>query len=93
MTIRTDIGGGQTHLAGSSESYQDNLDLDVLIVGAGFSGVYLLHRLRDELGLKCKIWEAGKGLGGIWHWNIYPGARVDTPVPCYEYSLPSIWKV
>jgi UDP-galactopyranose mutase len=80
-------------VAGSSDSYEDNLDVDVLIVGAGFAGVYLLHRLRDELGLKVKVYEAGKDLGGIWHWNCYPGARVDTPIPCYEYSLPAIWKV
>lgn len=80
-------------MAGSGDSYEDNLNVDVLIVGAGFAGVYLLHRLRDELGLKVKVYEAGKDLGGIWHWNCYPGARVDTPVPCYEYSLPAIWKV
>lgn len=93
MTIRTDISETKPHVAGSSDSYQDNLDVDVLIVGAGFAGVYLLHRLRDELGLKVKVYEAGKDLGGIWYWNCYPGARVDTPIPCYEYSLPSIWKV
>ena len=80
-------------MAGSGDSYEDNLDVDVLIVGAGFAGVYLLHRLRDELGMKVKVYEAGKDLGGIWYWNCYPGARVDTPIPCYEYSLSSIWKV
>lgn len=94
MPIRTDISAGEkAHVAGSSDSYQDNLDVDVLIVGAGFAGVYLLHRLRDELGMKVKVYEAGKDLGGIWYWNCYPGARVDTPIPCYEYSLPAIWKV
>lgn len=56
-----------------TDSYADPLETDVLIVGAGFGGVYLLHRLRDELGFKCKIFEAGKELGGIWHWNCYPG--------------------
>ncbi|GAM84112.1 hypothetical protein ANO11243_021040 [Dothideomycetidae sp. 11243] len=75
------------------DSHSDgSLDLDVVIVGAGFNGIYLLHRLRDGLGLKCKIFEAGTDLGGIWHWNCYPGARVDTEVPIYEYSLPQVWK-
>ena len=91
--LRTDISSEKPHLAGSSGSYEDNLDLDVLIVGAGFSGVYLLYRLRDELGLNVKIYEAGKDIAGIWHWNCYPGARVDTPIPCYEYSDPRLWKV
>ena len=75
MTIRTDISAhikeGTAHVAGSGDSYEDNLDVDVLIIGAGFAGVYLLHRLRDELGLKVKIYEAGKDLGGIWYWNCY----------------------
>src|SRR3712207_8147124 len=46
-----------------------------------------------SLGFKCKIYEAGKELGGIWHWNCYPGARVDTQIPIYEYSLPEVWEV
>ena len=95
MPLRTDISATKPRVANNtdSDSYQDNLDVDVLIVGAGFAGVYLLHRLRDELGLNVKVYEAGTQLGGIWHWNCYPGARVDTPIPCYEYSFPSIWKV
>ncbi len=75
------------------DNYADNLDVDVLIVGAGFGGAYLLHKLRDEHGLNAKIFEAGTDLGGIWHWNCYPGARVDTPVPIYEYSIEKVWKV
>ena len=43
------------------------LDLDAVVIGAGFSGVYLLHRLRQE-GFNAKIVEAGSGLGGTWHW-------------------------
>lgn len=39
-----------------------------------------------------QIFEAGSDLGGIWHWNCYPGARVDSPVPVYEYSIPEVWK-
>ena len=41
----------------------------------------MLHKLRDELGMTAKVFEAGKDLGGIWHWNCYPGARVDSDVP------------
>lgn len=75
-----------------NDSYVDNLETDVLIVGAGFGGIYLMHKLR-KLGFSCKIYEAGKELGGIWHWNCYPGARVDSQVPIYEYSMPEVWKV
>lgn len=91
--LRTNIGSANPRVAGNTDTYKDNLDCDVLIVGAGFAGVYLLHRLRDEQGLNVKIYEAAPELGGIWYWNCYPGARVDTPIPCYEYSLESIWKV
>ncbi|KAJ8091407.1 hypothetical protein PM082_015125 [Marasmius tenuissimus] len=52
-------------------------ELDILIVGAGFSGVYALHQLR-QLGCSVKLFEAGNRLGGIWHWNCYPGSRVDS---------------
>lgn len=97
--LRTDIGAaneeGKTPKPATqpNETYKDNLETDVLIVGAGFGGVYLMHKLRDELGMDCKIYEAGTELGGIWHWNCYPGARVDTPVPIYEYSIEKVWKV
>ncbi|KAF2473102.1 FAD/NAD(P)-binding domain-containing protein [Lindgomyces ingoldianus] len=91
VPFRTDIGTTNPHAVGSSDSYVDNLETDVLIVGAGFGGIYLMHKLR-QLGFKCKIYEAGKELGGIWHWNCYPGARVDTQVPIYEYSIPEVWK-
>ncbi len=57
---------------------------DVVVVGAGFSGVYAAHRLRD-LGLSFVVIEAGDGIGGTWHWNRYPGARCD--IPSIEYSF------
>lgn len=66
-------------------------ELDVLVVGAGFAGLYQLHRLRS-LGFSVRLFEAGSDLGGIWHWNCYPGARVDTHVPLYEYSLEELWR-
>jgi len=59
---------------------------DVVIVGAGFSGLYLLHKLRG-LGLTAKIFEAGDGVGGTWYWNRYPGARVDIESQEYSYSF------
>jgi cation diffusion facilitator CzcD-associated flavoprotein CzcO len=67
------------------------LELDALVVGAGFAGCYLLYRLRQE-GFSAKIIEAGTGLGGIWHWNSYPGARVDSQYPIYQFSLPEVYK-
>lgn len=93
MPLRTDISLETPGVSNNQNQYADNLETDVLIVGAGFGGVYLMHKLRDELGFDCKIYEAGKDLGGIWHWNCYPGARVDTQVPIYEYSIEKIWRV
>src|SRR6476619_4654758 len=52
--------------------------LDAVIIGAGFSGLYLLHQLRDQLGLSVQVLEAGAGVGGTWYWNRYPGARCDS---------------
>ncbi|MCC2655922.1 MAG: cyclohexanone monooxygenase [Panacagrimonas sp.] len=56
---------------------------DAIIVGAGFSGLYLLHRLRQQ-GLTVRAIERGGGVGGTWYWNRYPGARCD--VESMEYS-------
>lgn len=63
----------------------------MVIVGAGFSGLYALHRLRGD-GFAVRLVEASSGLGGVWQNNRYPGARVDSHVPNYEYSLPEVWK-
>jgi len=90
--FRTDIGATNEAADPNNENYAKELETDVLIVGAGFGGVYLMHKLRQQ-GFKCKIMEAGSNIGGIWHWNCYPGARVDSQVPIYEYSMPEIWKV
>lgn len=61
-------------------------DVDVLIVGAGFAGMYLLHRVR-RLGLGARVLEAGGGVGGTWYWNRYPGARCDVESMEYSYSF------
>ncbi|WP_029117892.1 NAD(P)/FAD-dependent oxidoreductase [Mycobacterium sp. URHB0044] len=59
---------------------------DVVIVGAGFSGLYMLHRAR-QLGLSARIFEVGSGVGGTWYWNRYPGARCDIESFDYQYSF------
>jgi len=59
---------------------------DVAIVGAGFAGLYLLHRCR-QLGLNARVWEAGAGVGGTWYWNRYPGARCDIESMQYSYQF------
>lgn len=66
-------------------------DLDVLVIGAGFSGLYQLYRLR-KLGFSVRIFEAAPNLGGVWYWNCYPGARCDTHGPLYQYSLDELWQ-
>ncbi len=58
---------------------------DAIIVGAGFSGLYQLHCLRDKLGLTAVVLEAGDGVGGTWYWNRYPGARCDSESHTYCY--------
>ncbi|MGH8676020.1 MAG: flavin-containing monooxygenase, partial [Burkholderiales bacterium] len=59
---------------------------DVLIIGAGLSGMYQLHCLR-QLGLAVRVFEAGDGVGGTWYWNRYPGARFDSESWTYGYSF------
>src|SRR5271156_1862197 len=66
-------------------------ELDVVIVGAGFAGIYLLDRLRS-MGLSVQVFEAGNGPGGVWYWNCYPGARVDSPGPMYQFSRDDLWR-
>lgn len=61
-------------------------DLDIVIVGAGFAGLYMLHKSR-ELGLRAKVIEAGAGPGGTWYWNRYPGARCDVESMQYSYQF------
>ena len=64
---------------------------DVIVVGAGFAGLYQLHRLR-QLGFSVRVFEAGAELGGVSYWNCYPGARVDSHVPLYEYAMEALWR-
>lgn len=61
-------------------------EVDAVIVGAGFSGMYMLHKLREQ-GLSAIVFEAGTDVGGTWYWNRYPGARVDVESLSYSYSF------
>ena len=75
---------------GSSERQSVEHDagkqFDVIVVGAGFAGMYLLHRLRG-MGLTARVYEAGDSVGGTWYWNRYPGARCDAESLAYSYSF------
>jgi cation diffusion facilitator CzcD-associated flavoprotein CzcO len=62
-------------------------DFDVIVIGAGFAGLYALYRMRDVLGLRVRVFEAGDGVGGTWYWNRYPGARCDSESYIYSYSF------
>jgi cyclohexanone monooxygenase len=70
---------GKAHAAGR-EAY------DVVVVGAGFAGMYMLHRLRGQ-GLSVRVFEQGGDVGGTWYWNRYPGARCDVESMQYSYSF------
>lgn len=63
-----------------------DLDYDVIVIGAGISGLYQLYRLR-QLALRVRVLEAGTGVGGTWYWNRYPGARFDSESYSYGYSF------
>jgi cyclohexanone monooxygenase len=65
---------------------QQDKTVDAVVVGAGFSGLYLILKLR-ELGLSFRAFEAGSGVGGTWYWNRYPGARCDVESMQYSYSF------
>ncbi|KAG8664188.1 hypothetical protein FPOAC2_14618 [Fusarium poae] len=86
----TDLADHSDSHASKTGPYTDNQELDVLVIGAGFAGVYMLKTLRER-GLKTVIFEAGNDLGGTWRWNCYPGAAVDSDVPEYEYSWPEVY--
>ena len=68
------------------EGGQHAASCDVVVVGAGFAGLYMLHRLRG-LGLSARCFEAGTGVGGTWYWNRYPGARCDVESLQYSFSF------
>ncbi len=63
---------------------ESNTDLDVIVIGAGFAGLYAIYKLR-EAGFTVRAYERGDGIGGTWYWNRYPGARVD--IQSVEYMF------
>ena len=69
-----------------TNTHEQKRTVDAVIVGAGFAGLYMLYRLRG-LGLSVRVFEAGKGVGGTWYWNRYPGARCDVESMDYSYSF------
>ena len=83
MVVATATSGRNTSKAAAAHTN----DVDALIVGAGFSGLYQLHTLRDKLGLDAMVLEAGEGVGGTWYWNRYPGARCDSESHSYCYTF------
>ncbi len=62
-------------------------EVDAVVIGAGFSGLYMLKKLRDDLGLTAQVFEAGEDVGGTWYWNRYPGARCDSEAYVYCFSF------
>jgi cyclohexanone monooxygenase len=72
--------------AGSGTEPPADPNVDLIIVGAGFAGLYMLHRARG-LGLRARVFEAGDGVGGTWYWNRYPGARCDVESLEYSYQF------
>ncbi|KAJ9611625.1 hypothetical protein H2200_004809 [Cladophialophora chaetospira] len=72
-------------------SISESLEYDTVLIGAGFGGYTMLPKLR-KLGLRVKIFERGSGSGGVWYWNQYPGARVDSDSPAYQFFDKEIWE-
>ncbi|MDA0353208.1 MAG: NAD(P)/FAD-dependent oxidoreductase [Chloroflexi bacterium] len=62
-------------------------EVDAVVVGAGFAGLYMSKKLRDDLGMSYRVFEAGDDVGGTWYWNRYPGARCDSEAYVYCFSF------
>ncbi|MDO9272642.1 MAG: NAD(P)/FAD-dependent oxidoreductase [Rugosibacter sp.] len=58
-----------------------------VVIGAGFTGLYALHRLRDQMGVSARVFDVAGDVGGTWYWNRYPGARCDIESIHYSYSF------
>jgi cation diffusion facilitator CzcD-associated flavoprotein CzcO len=68
-------------------SIDETREVDAVVIGAGFGGLYMNYRLRDQLGLSTQVFEAGSDVGGTWYWNRYPGARCDSESYMYCFSF------
>ncbi|MYZ46903.1 NAD(P)/FAD-dependent oxidoreductase [Rhizobiales bacterium L72] len=74
-------------MGGSRTSSGDRAcDFDVIVVGAGFAGLYMIHKLR-QMGMSVRAYEAADDVGGVWYWNRYPGARCDVESMQYSYGF------
>jgi cyclohexanone monooxygenase len=71
----------------TQDSHPAKTDYDAVVVGAGFGGLYMLHKLRNELGMKVRVFDKAGDVGGTWYWNRYPGALSDTESFVYCYSF------
>ncbi len=67
-----------------SDVQEKQQDFDAIVIGAGFSGLYAIYRLRGR-GLNVRALEMGENVGGTWYWNRYPGARTDSTTNVYQY--------
>ena len=75
-----------TLAATAGEQQATHTDYDVIVIGAGVSGFYLIHRLR-QLGLHFRVFDNGSDVGGTWYWNRYPGARFDSESWSYGFAF------
>src|SRR5216684_3214052 len=76
----------QTGQAADRQSANQVDQFDAIVIGAGVTGLYQLHRLR-QLGISVRLFEDGSGVGGTWYWNRYPGCRFDSESESYGYSF------
>src|SRR6516165_4173753 len=86
LAVKSDIQKGVQMSAISSPGKGEAESYDVVVVGAGFAGMYMLYRLRGS-GFSVRVFEQGSGVGGTWYWNRYPGARCDVESMQYSYSF------
>ena len=66
---------------------ENHPDFDAVVIGAGFAGLGMLRKLREEHGMSVQVYETGDGVGGTWYWNRYPGARCDSESYMYCFSF------
>jgi cyclohexanone monooxygenase len=83
--VRRDVPGAEIEMVAMQAESSDG-SVDVAIVGAGFSGLYMLQRVRG-LGLSARVFDSASDVGGTWYWNRYPGARCDVESLEYAYSF------
>src|SRR5436190_1883881 len=86
LLVKSEKFQGASMSASPSPSGKAAESYDVVVVGAGFAGMYMLHRLRGQ-GFTARVYEQGDGVGGTWYWNRYPGARCDVESMQYSYSF------